>query len=215
MPGRGGDPIAQKGSEGSHADHVQHLVGLSDAHGTATPLTPTTLRTHTTRRQKGRPGLSDPGRLVELAAASDRDFIYALLAYLDRPTPEGEWLFRHDALRRRTRGTIGQLLKMADQKDRKGTDDATRAKWQAVRAAARAERDAIQALPPEGAGPRRRALERLGVEYAGELAQLRAAAASPKMRRSLLEQIAARHPTRMIELLREERTRGESEPAAG
>jgi hypothetical protein len=30
------------------------------------------------------------------------------------------------------------------------------------------------------------------------------------MRRSLLEQIAARHPDRMIELMREERTRGET-----
>lgn len=151
--------------------------------------------------------MHNPGRLADLAAAGDRDFTHALLDYLNRPSDEGRWLFRHDAIRRRTRVTLGQLLKLADQQDRKGVDASTRAKWQAVRVAARAERDALNALPPLGAGPRRRALERLGKEYPQELAALRSVAASPTMRRSLLEQIAAAHPVRMIQLLREERAR--------
>ncbi|XTZ13939.1 hypothetical protein ACQSSU_20795 [Micromonospora echinospora] len=154
--------------------------------------------------------MSDPRRLAEIAATDDRGFLMELLRHLDRPTPDTIAMFRGDVLRRRTRAAIGELLKLADQNDRKGAPEHTRAKWRAVRTAARAERDALQALPPEGAGPRRRALERLGQEHPDELRELRAGPVAKNARRSLLEQIAARHPVRMIELLREERTRGES-----
>lgn len=154
--------------------------------------------------------LIDPHRLAELAAADDREFLMALLRYLDRPTPEEATLFRGDVLRRRTRAAIGELLRLADQHDRRGADEKTRAKWRAVRAAARDERAALQALPPIGAGPRRRALERIGQEYPEELARLRHGASSKNARRSLLERIASAHPVRMIELLREERARDAS-----
>lgn len=131
----------------------------------------------------------------------------ALLRHLDKPTPESVALFRGDVLRRRTRIAVAELLKLADQNDRRDVPEPVREKWRAVRVAARAERAALQALPPAGAGPRRRALERLGQEYPEELARLRASAPSRNARRSLLEQIAGAHPVRMIELLREERAR--------
>jgi hypothetical protein len=155
------------------------------------------------------PAPVDAERLAELAAGGDNEFIRALLGYLAKPDDAGRALFRHDALRRRTRTTIGRLLIMADQHDTKKHPEPVREQWRGVRNAARAEREALSNLPPEGAGPRRRALERMGQEYPAELAELRATAASKKMRRSLLEKIAKRYPVRMIEILREERKRGD------
>lgn len=153
--------------------------------------------------------MSDPVR--QLQQASDTDFMRAVLGYLNNPTPAAEELLHHDDLRQRTRAVIGQLLQMADQRDTARHPEDVRRQWRGVRIAARKEREALKNLPPLGAGPRRRALERIGREFPDELVELRdaaVAAGSPKnVRRVLLERIAARHPVRMIEILRQERAR--------
>jgi hypothetical protein len=162
------------------------------------------------------PGLSDPSRsphahaeqLLELAAADDNTFTNALVRYLVNPTPEGSALYRSDVLCRRTRLTVGQLLQLADKHDRKGNPDLVRSQWKAIRQGARAEREALTRLPPEGAGPRRRALERLGQEFPDEATEIRHSLRRIKHRdrsRQVLEELSRRHSKRFSELRHAER----------
>lgn len=161
----------------------------------------------------------DPQQLLHLAAADDDAFRKALLGHLAKPNPESRALFWHDTLLRRTRKAVSSLILDAEANDRRHNPENVRAWWRGVRLAARRERDAIRKLPPPGAGPRRRALERLGHEFPTELEQLTAASrrsGRPKnARRVLLEDLAALHPERMIRLLQQERGSGPYEPQPG
>jgi hypothetical protein len=148
------------------------------------------------------PAEPDPQQLLTLAQADDDTYRRVVLRHLDRPSAYGAAVLRHPALRRRTRSTLGWVLVESDRQDRRGAPDAQRELWQARREAARAERTAIDTLPPPvdvTAEPGRRALQRLAGMFPDEWVQLQRQGARS------LRALGARHKPEWIRLLREER----------
>ncbi|MET7808659.1 hypothetical protein [Micromonospora chersina] len=146
--------------------------------------------------------------LLQLAQADDDQFRQALEHYLVKNhTAALAGVFHHSALRGRTVRTLSWLLRQADKRDRAGQPLEERRRWQAIRNAARAERQTINALPSPvdaNASPRRRAYQRLAEEQQADWARLvDEAGGNPK--KVSLRRLAALHPERYAALRREER----------
>ncbi|MCX5070838.1 hypothetical protein OOJ91_33880 [Micromonospora lupini] len=146
--------------------------------------------------------------LLQLAQADDDQFRQALTHYLlVNHSAALSAVLHHPALRGRTVRTLSWLLRQADKRDRAGQPVDERRRWQAIRNAARAERQTINELPEPvdaDASPRRRALQRLAEEFQPEWARLvQAAGGNPK--KVSLRRLAALHQERFATLRREER----------
>ncbi|MBM0201929.1 hypothetical protein JNW90_01500 [Micromonospora sp. STR1s_5] len=146
--------------------------------------------------------------LLQLAQADDDQFRQALTHYLlKNHTAALASVLHNPALRGRTVRTLSWLLRQADKRDRAGQPAEERRHWQAIRNAARAERQTINELPEPvdaTASPRRRALQRLAEEFPSDWARLvQEAGGNPK--KVSLRRLVALHQERFAALRREER----------